>query len=42
MTDVADALVSRRFLGCDTEWHEEWGGAHEVRTAIDVLREPVG
>ncbi|WAU82499.1 DUF6292 family protein [Streptomyces sp. Qhu-G9] len=42
VTDVAEALISRRFRGYDTEWHEEWGGAHEVRTAINIFREPVG
>ncbi|WAU82386.1 DUF6292 family protein [Streptomyces sp. Qhu-G9] len=42
VADVADALVSRRFRGYETEWHGEWERAHEVRTAIDAFREPVG
>ncbi|MFC8202040.1 hypothetical protein ACFUTV_42665 [Streptomyces sp. NPDC057298] len=42
VTDVADALVSRRFRIYDREWHGEWERAHLVRTAIDVFREPVG
>ncbi|MER6138356.1 hypothetical protein [Streptomyces sp. NPDC001815] len=42
VTDVAEALVSRRFRSYDREWHGEWDGAHQVRTAIDVFRQPLG
>ncbi|MFI1414991.1 hypothetical protein ACH4Y0_34430 [Streptomyces sp. NPDC020707] len=39
VTDVADALVSRRFHHYTRQWHEEWDRAPEVRTAVDAFRQ---
>ncbi|MFG2351862.1 hypothetical protein [Streptomyces phaeochromogenes] len=42
VADVADALVSRRFRGYETQWHGEWERAHQVRTVINTFRQPLG
>ncbi|MGN9821555.1 hypothetical protein ACTMUQ_40330 [Streptomyces sp. SD11] len=39
VADVAHALVFRRFSSYAQEWHGEWNGAREVRTAIDAFRQ---